>query len=211
MASAAAAAARETLAPAGVRDAVEQALHGFPERARRNMHRCRCRVPARVAALLRAEPQLIVRAVPPSPPSFQANPLAHESPRCHVHDETLCVSPFRPTPQAPAVSAFYERDPTDMSAASRMSAFPPTDMVTVPVRMTRVLYAMLSAQRFDPPKRGFPMPEPKDNAYPAALLGLKLTVRRRYLSLRLSSDSVWRSHLGVPVLRCRNENAVIVR
>lgn len=75
------------------------------------------------------------------------------------------------------MSAFYERDPADMSAASKMAAFPPQEMVTVPVRMTRVIFAMLSAQRFDPPKRGFPMPEPSDQGHRAAMLGLKLTAR----------------------------------
>lgn len=76
------------------------------------------------------------------------------------------------------MAAFYERDPADLTAAARMAAFPPAELVTVSVRMTRVLFAMLAQQRFDPPRR-FPMPPPgaPDGAHAAALLGVKLTVR----------------------------------
>ena len=54
----------ETLAPAAVRDALATAMAGFPERAAAQTHCTRARVPARVAALLRAEPQLVVRLLP---------------------------------------------------------------------------------------------------------------------------------------------------
>jgi hypothetical protein len=55
-----------TLAPAAARDAVAAALAGFPGRAAAHGHTARACVPARVAALLRGEPQLVVRNAHPT-------------------------------------------------------------------------------------------------------------------------------------------------
>ncbi|KAL2179440.1 SGT1 protein-domain-containing protein [Thermothelomyces heterothallicus CBS 202.75] len=65
----------------------------------------------------------------------------------------------RPASVAPATEAFYLRDPRSLKpllrpvgASSKSSlAFPPTDLVTVSVRFTKVLYAQLKSQRFAPP------------------------------------------------------------
>ncbi|EOO02573.1 putative regulatory factor sgt1 protein [Phaeoacremonium minimum UCRPA7] len=61
----------------------------------------------------------------------------------------------RPKAIAPAVEAFYLRDPLTlkplMSKAVEKLVFPPLDFVTVSVRFTRVLYAQLKSQRFEPP------------------------------------------------------------
>lgn len=61
----------------------------------------------------------------------------------------------RPKAIAPAVEAFYLRDPLAMKPLMSKSAeklvFPPLDLITVSVRFTRVLYAQLKSQRFDPP------------------------------------------------------------
>lgn len=46
-----------------VQAAIEQRLSGYPARAREQMHRARVIVPARVAAVLAAEPALVAPAV----------------------------------------------------------------------------------------------------------------------------------------------------
>ena len=60
----------------------------------------------------------------------------------------------RPKAIAPATEAFYLRDPIALkpllSPSSRL-LFPPTDLVTVSICFTKVLYAQLKSQRFDPP------------------------------------------------------------
>ncbi|TLS23296.1 uncharacterized protein PpBr36_06713 [Pyricularia pennisetigena] len=62
----------------------------------------------------------------------------------------------RPKAIAPAVEAFYLRDPVAlkpllMHPPSRQLEFPPIDLVTVSVRFTKVLFAQLRSQRFEPP------------------------------------------------------------
>ncbi|OAQ93119.1 SGT1-like protein [Purpureocillium lilacinum] len=55
---------------------------------------------------------------------------------------------------APAVEAFYHRDAIDLRsvmAAPETRRFKPDDMVTVSVRFSRVLFAQLKSQRFEPP------------------------------------------------------------
>ncbi|KAK4236943.1 SGT1 protein-domain-containing protein [Achaetomium macrosporum] len=66
----------------------------------------------------------------------------------------------RPKSVAPATEAFYLRDPRSLkpilSASASASSptaliFPPTDLVSVSVRFTKVLYAQLKSQHFPPP------------------------------------------------------------
>ncbi|TLD17170.1 uncharacterized protein PgNI_00440 [Pyricularia grisea] len=62
----------------------------------------------------------------------------------------------RPKAIAPAVEAFYLRDPVALKPLlshppSRQLEFPPVDLVTVSVRFTKVLFAQLRSQRFEPP------------------------------------------------------------
>ena len=71
------------------------------------------------------------------------------------------------------MTAFYERDPAAVRAAGRMAVFPPDELVCVRVRFTRVLFAQLAQQRFDPPRR-WPMPPPAHPEHKAAALGAKL-------------------------------------
>ncbi|CAZ81644.1 unnamed protein product [Tuber melanosporum] len=52
---------------------------------------------------------------------------------------------------AAAVEAFYLRDPISLKSLKSMSHFPPSDMVTTSVRFTKVLYAQLKSQEFEPP------------------------------------------------------------
>ncbi|KAK9858837.1 hypothetical protein WJX84_011540, partial [Apatococcus fuscideae] len=46
-----------------IQQAVAKKLARYPERARKNMHRARCRVPASIAHILRQDPQLVSPAV----------------------------------------------------------------------------------------------------------------------------------------------------
>ncbi|KAI1135420.1 SGT1-domain-containing protein [Hypoxylon sp. FL0543] len=60
----------------------------------------------------------------------------------------------RPSTIAPAVEAFYLRDPIAMKPLTSLSGdmhFPPKDLVTVSVKFTKVLFAQLKSQRFSPP------------------------------------------------------------
>lgn len=56
---------------------------------------------------------------------------------------------------APAVEAFYLRDPVSlkplMSTSANRLSFPPTDVVDLSVKFTKVLYAQLKSQQFPPP------------------------------------------------------------
>ena len=53
---------------------------------------------------------------------------------------------------APAVAAFYSRDPSDVQRAARMRAFPPhAGFVRMSVPLSRVLVAQLLMQRYHPP------------------------------------------------------------
>lgn len=56
---------------------------------------------------------------------------------------------------APAVEAFYLRDPHSLKALEPTSAdtlaFPPSDLVNLSVKFTKVLYAQLKSQQFSPP------------------------------------------------------------
>ncbi|RAL61944.1 hypothetical protein DID88_002433 [Monilinia fructigena] len=59
-----------------------------------------------------------------------------------------------PTSIAPAVEAFYLRDPIalkPLQTASSSLVFPPEDLVTISTRFTKVLYAQLKSQQFSAP------------------------------------------------------------
>ncbi|KAH9904592.1 SGT1 protein-domain-containing protein [Xylariomycetidae sp. FL2044] len=59
-----------------------------------------------------------------------------------------------PAAIAPAVEAFYLRDPVavkQLASPSRELRFPPHDLVTISVRFTKVLFAQLKSQQFTPP------------------------------------------------------------
>ncbi|KAK8044888.1 hypothetical protein PG993_004912 [Apiospora rasikravindrae] len=60
----------------------------------------------------------------------------------------------KPAAIAPAVEAFYLRDPISMRSLLSTSgtlSFPPKDLVTVSVKYTKVLFAQLKSQKFTPP------------------------------------------------------------
>ncbi|KAK0611147.1 SGT1 protein-domain-containing protein [Immersiella caudata] len=65
-----------------------------------------------------------------------------------------CILHARPKAIAPATEAFYLRDPLSLRpllSASGPLLFPPQDLITISMRFTRVLYAQLKSQRFEPP------------------------------------------------------------
>ncbi|GAP89832.1 putative protein SGT1 [Rosellinia necatrix] len=76
----------------------------------------------------------------------------------------------QPAAIAPAIEAFYLRDPISLKplmAASPDLHFPPNDLVTVSVRFTKVLFAQVKSQRFDAPPLWSPIVKStEDNADP---------------------------------------------
>ena len=60
----------------------------------------------------------------------------------------------KPKSIAPATEAFYLRDPRvlrPLLSGSKAPTFPPTDLVTLSTSFTKVLYAQLVTQQFEPP------------------------------------------------------------
>ncbi|XP_056252290.1 protein ecdysoneless homolog [Seriola aureovittata] len=81
----------------------------------------------------------------------------------------------RPDLIAPAVSAFYLRDPVDLQACRSFKTFPPDTRVLTSVTFTRCLYAQLQQQQFTPDRRsGFTLPPLSHPQYKAHELGMKL-------------------------------------
>ncbi|XP_029927173.1 protein ecdysoneless homolog isoform X2 [Myripristis murdjan] len=81
----------------------------------------------------------------------------------------------RPDLVAPAVSAFYLRDPVDLQACRSFKTFPPDTRVLTLVTFTRCLYAQLQQQQFVPDRKsGFTLPARSHPQYRAYELGMKL-------------------------------------
>ncbi|CAG7786026.1 unnamed protein product [Allacma fusca] len=78
---------------------------------------------------------------------------------------------------APAVNAFYFRDPAELKEARLMKTFKPRDgLVKSRVQFTKCLYAMLSKQDFRPDSKcGWNFPRPTSKDFKAHSLGAKLT------------------------------------
>ncbi|KAI1087746.1 SGT1-domain-containing protein [Rostrohypoxylon terebratum] len=65
-----------------------------------------------------------------------------------------CILHEKPSTIAPAVEAFYLRDPVAIKpllSSSKDLHFPPEDLVTISVKFTKVLFAQLKSQRFPAP------------------------------------------------------------
>ncbi|XP_053093702.1 protein ecdysoneless homolog isoform X2 [Pangasianodon hypophthalmus] len=94
---------------------------------------------------------------------------------CYVPAGVAAVLSRRPDLVAPAVSAFYLRDPIDLQACRTFQNFPPESRVLTLVTFTRCLYAQLQQQSFVPDRRsGFTLPPPSHPQYKAHELGMKL-------------------------------------
>ncbi|XP_076142248.1 protein ecdysoneless homolog [Alosa pseudoharengus] len=94
---------------------------------------------------------------------------------CFVPAGVVTVLSQRPDLLAPAVSAFYLRDPVDLQACRTFRTFPPETRVLTSVTFTRCLYAQLRQQTFKPDRRsGYCLPPCTHPHYQAHELGMKL-------------------------------------
>ncbi|XP_029305328.1 protein ecdysoneless homolog [Cottoperca gobio] len=94
---------------------------------------------------------------------------------CFIPSGIAMVLAQRPDLVAPAVSAFYLRDPVDLQACRSFTTFPPDTRVLTSVTFTRCLYAQLQQQRFTPDRRsGFTLTPDAHPQYKAQELGMKL-------------------------------------
>ncbi|XP_041645684.1 protein ecdysoneless homolog [Cheilinus undulatus] len=94
---------------------------------------------------------------------------------CFIPAGVATVLAQRPDLVAPAVSAFYLRDPVDLQACRSFKNFPPDTRVLTSVMFTRCLYAQLQQQQFTPDQRsGFTLPPHSHSQYKAHELGMKL-------------------------------------
>ncbi|KAM4729685.1 protein ecdysoneless homolog [Anableps anableps] len=94
---------------------------------------------------------------------------------CFIPAGIASVLAQRPDLVAPAVSAFYLRDPVDLQACRNFRTFPPDTRVLTLVTFTRCLYAQLQQQQFTPDRRsGFDLPPRSHPRYKAHELGMKL-------------------------------------
>ncbi|KAK5854218.1 hypothetical protein PBY51_015308 [Eleginops maclovinus] len=94
---------------------------------------------------------------------------------CFVPSGIAMVLAQRPDLVAPAVSAFYLRDPIDLQACRSFKTFPPDTRVLTSVTFTRCLFAQLQQQQFTPDRRsGFTLTPPSQPHYKAHELGMKL-------------------------------------
>uniref|UniRef100_A0A8C6LZX8 Ecdysoneless cell cycle regulator n=1 Tax=Nothobranchius furzeri TaxID=105023 RepID=A0A8C6LZX8_NOTFU len=94
---------------------------------------------------------------------------------CFIPAGVATVLAQRPDLVAPAVSAFYLRDPVDLQACRSFKTFPPDTRILTLVTFTRCLYAQLQQQDFIPDRRsGFSLPPRSHPQYKAYELGMKL-------------------------------------
>nr|XP_057914879.1 protein ecdysoneless homolog [Doryrhamphus excisus] len=94
---------------------------------------------------------------------------------CFIPAGVAVVLSQRPDLVAPAVSAFYLRDPVDLQACRNFRIFPPDTRVLTSVTFTRCLYAQLQQQQFKPDRRsGFTLPARSHPQFKAHELGMKL-------------------------------------
>ncbi|NXN22213.1 ECD protein, partial [Nycticryphes semicollaris] len=94
---------------------------------------------------------------------------------CYLPAGIVAVLRQRPSLVAPAVQAFYLRDPVDLRACRSFQTFPPDERVMTVVTFTKCLYAQLVQQKFLPDRRsGYTLPLPSHPQYKAYELGMKL-------------------------------------
>ncbi|XP_060710057.1 protein ecdysoneless homolog [Hemiscyllium ocellatum] len=94
---------------------------------------------------------------------------------CYVPAGIAAVLKRRPDLLAPAVQAFYLRDPIDLRACRPFKFFLPETRVMTLVTFTKCLYAQLQQQQFTPDRRsGYTLPARSDQHFRAHALGMKL-------------------------------------
>ena len=106
-----------------------------------------------------------------------------------------------PSLVAPAVQAFYARDPLQMRSCRTMKYFPPSkpkDCITMNVTFTKCLYAQLRQQRYRPGiKSGWQVPPATDERHVACDLGMKLSYGLEILR-KQAPKTVAETSSGVP-------------
>uniref|UniRef100_U9TR31 SGT1-domain-containing protein n=1 Tax=Rhizophagus irregularis (strain DAOM 181602 / DAOM 197198 / MUCL 43194) TaxID=747089 RepID=U9TR31_RHIID len=108
--------------------------------------------------------------------------------RCHIPRKIAHALYLNPQLVAPAVEAFYTRDPIALKACQKMENFTPSTSITVTVKFTKTLYAQAISQQFHPPKP-FKLPASNSKKFKAAELGMKL------VSYNVIIRSVAKDHL----------------
>ncbi|ESO94107.1 hypothetical protein LOTGIDRAFT_145160 [Lottia gigantea] len=94
---------------------------------------------------------------------------------CYIPTSVASVLEQNPSLVAPAVEAFYYRDPVDLKACRSMKNFPQEDMVIYRVKFTRFMYAQLLQQDFQPDRRsGWTLPSKTNSQFKQDDIGLKL-------------------------------------
>ena len=139
-----------TEAPGRVQELIFRQALRFPKQIETNRQRARCFVPRRIAKLIHMDRQVNSRGRPIRPPSqFFGFLLFFEIKRKVECELPMQVErrPYVVQMVAPAVEAFYERDPHSMKAASFLANVKEMgDFVEAPVQFTRCLYAMIAQQ-----------------------------------------------------------------
>ncbi|KFY39211.1 hypothetical protein V495_06078 [Pseudogymnoascus sp. VKM F-4514 (FW-929)] len=111
-----------------------------------------------------------------------------------------------PAAVAPAVEAFYLRDPIGLKPLDGPSSglvFPPDDLVTVSVKFTKVLYAQLKSQQFEVPRAWKPIfsefetKAKSDSSISADLPRLETGMKITSGFEMLVTDSIKRDHRSV--------------
>lgn len=100
----------------------------------------------------------------------------------HLHHGIVCVPrkvsmvlKEMPESIASAVEAFYLRDPISLKALKPMNNFPLKDTVIMSVKFTKVLYAQLKSQDFEPPtESGYRIPISGSKDINEADIGMKI-------------------------------------
>ncbi|MBE3047359.1 hypothetical protein IMZ48_33555, partial [Candidatus Bathyarchaeota archaeon] len=119
-------------------------------------------------------------------PGYITSTLHHTTAR--VPRKVAYVLHKQPKAVAPAVEKFYLRDPLSLKPLSSADplTFPPEDFVTVSIRFTKVLYAQLYSQRFEPPPRWESAMEKAIGKSPAATDAEFKTQSRAEIGMKLS-------------------------
>ncbi|XP_052820717.1 protein ecdysoneless homolog [Mya arenaria] len=94
---------------------------------------------------------------------------------CFIPAQMAAILDERPDLLAPAVRAFYYRDPMDLKCCRTFTYFRPGTRITHRTRMTRCLYAQLVHQTFQPDRRsGWVLPATSSPKFLSHDLGMKL-------------------------------------
>ncbi|XP_078055505.1 protein ecdysoneless homolog isoform X2 [Mustelus asterias] len=129
---------------------------------------------------------------------------------CYVPAGIAAVLKHRPDLLAPAVQAFYLRDPIDLRACRPFKRFLPKTRVMTLVTFTKCLYAQLQQQHFVPDRRSdYTLPPQSNQYFKAHELGMKLAHGFEILCSKcsqslpssktessISSDPLWEGFLN---------------